>query len=218
MKTKLISSSALAMLIALGCSYMEVQTDYDRDASFLELKTYAWAKTGASGYGNPSFNNPLLDKHIHKAVNRELTHLGYERSASGSPDFLIAFRIVTDQRQEAPSTYPHYGYSSYGHGGYRYGRGYGYGYGRSRRSFYGGYGYGYGGYGYGGYGGHGGYYVREYVQGTLVLDIVDADTNEVIWRGWAIDSLDLNPEPEKVQMYVDQAVEKILERFPPTAL
>jgi hypothetical protein len=40
----------------------------------------------------------------------------------------------------------------------------------------------------------------------------------VIWRGWAIDSLDLNPEPQKVQMYVDQAVEKILDRFPPTAL
>ncbi len=66
-----------------------------------------------------------------------------------------------------------------------------------------------------GYGGsYGSSVVPEFVWGTLVVDIFDARTNELIWRGWAEDALDDNPKPEKVQMYVSEAVGKILERFP----
>src|SRR6185436_10580776 len=32
--------------------------------------------------------------------------------------------------------------------------------------------------------------VAEYEAGTLVLDVVDARTNKLIWRGWAQDTLD----------------------------
>ena len=56
----------------------------------------------------------------------------------------------------------------------------------------------------------------EYLQGTLVLDIIDARTNELIWRGWANTVLDHDPEPEEVHMYVNEAVRKMLEEFPPT--
>ena len=52
----------------------------------------------------------------------------------------------------------------------------------------------------------------------MVLDVVDARTNELIWRGWATDELDDDPTPEAVQKYVREAVEKILEEFPPASL
>ena len=56
--------------------------------------------------------------------------------------------------------------------------------------------------------------MREYLQGTLVLDIIDVRTEEVIFRGWARKSLHSDPSPEKVRMYVTEAVEEILEDFP----
>ncbi len=52
----------------------------------------------------------------------------------------------------------------------------------------------------------------------MVLDVVDARTNELTWRGWATDELDDDPTPEAVQKYVKAAVDKILEKFPPASL
>ncbi len=56
--------------------------------------------------------------------------------------------------------------------------------------------------------------MREYLRGTLVLDITDVRTGEVIWRGWASKSLHSDPRPEKVRMYVDEAVAEMLADFP----
>ena len=57
--------------------------------------------------------------------------------------------------------------------------------------------------------------IVEYEQGTLVLDIVDAKTNRVIWRGWAQDTVDgvLDDEQQMVQK-ITEAVRRILARFP----
>ncbi len=67
------------------------------------------------------------------------------------------------------------------------------------------------------YGGHGATgYAPEYLQATLVVDVVDARTNQLIWRGWANKSLGHEPEPEpkRIQKYASEAVEKILAKFP----
>ena len=69
--------------------------------------------------------------------------------------------------------------------------------------------YGYPSYGYAGAG-----RVYEYLQGTLVLDIIDVRTEEVIFRGWASKSLDSDPSPKEVRKYVTEAVAEILEDFP----
>ena len=59
-------------------------------------------------------------------------------------------------------------------------------------------------------------YTLEFVEGTLVIDVINAETNELMWRGWATKALDDDPKPDAVEMYVRQAVEKILKEFPPT--
>ncbi len=69
-------------------------------------------------------------------------------------------------------------------------------------------------YGYPGAGYAGARRGRQYPQGTLVPDIIDVRTKEVIFRGWARKSLDSDPSPKKVRMYVTKAVEEILEDFP----
>jgi hypothetical protein len=57
--------------------------------------------------------------------------------------------------------------------------------------------------------------VVEYEQGTLVLDVVDAHTNKVIWRGWAQEAVDsLLKDDDRMARQIDEAVERMLSRFP----
>lgn len=57
--------------------------------------------------------------------------------------------------------------------------------------------------------------VIEYEQGTLVLDVVDARSKKVIWRGWAQDSVQgIIDDQERLERQVDKAVTRLFERFP----
>jgi len=55
----------------------------------------------------------------------------------------------------------------------------------------------------------------EYEEGTIVLDLVDAHTNRVIWRGWAQESVDkVIDNQDRMERQINQAVTKMMERFP----
>lgn len=58
-------------------------------------------------------------------------------------------------------------------------------------------------------------YVDRYEQGTLLLDVIDASTNKLVWRGSAAARVVEDETPEERTRRVNEAVEKILERFPP---
>jgi len=58
----------------------------------------------------------------------------------------------------------------------------------------------------------GGPIARTYTEGTLILDLIDAGSRELVWRGWASEPVsEVGPGPEKVRRFV----EAILARFPP---
>jgi hypothetical protein len=59
--------------------------------------------------------------------------------------------------------------------------------------------------------------VREYEEGALVIDIVDAKRNALLWRGIGRLRLRKNPNPEQVSERVRVVVAEILTRFPPTS-
>ena len=79
------------------------------------------------------------------------------------------------------------------------------------------------GYGYRHFGSYHGSYagyssdVSSVIRGTLVLDIIDTRRNEVVFRGWASKTLLSEASPDRVHAYIDDAVEEILQRFPPEA-
>ena len=66
-----------------------------------------------------------------------------------------------------------------------------------------------------GYGFGSSFITLESLEGTLILDIFDGQTNKLIWRGWATKSLDDDPTPEEMHDYLQHAVRKILKEFPP---
>jgi hypothetical protein len=54
-----------------------------------------------------------------------------------------------------------------------------------------------------------------YDAGTLVIDLVDRRTNDLLWRGWAEAAIDrLVDHQEWLERHVDQTVAKIFERLP----
>jgi hypothetical protein len=56
--------------------------------------------------------------------------------------------------------------------------------------------------------------VLEYEEGSLILDVVRADEDELIWRGVYSEALPLNMTSDKITKLVDQAVARILANFP----
>jgi hypothetical protein len=59
------------------------------------------------------------------------------------------------------------------------------------------------------------YEPQVYDAGTLVIDLVEARTNRLIWRGWAEGNIDgLIDNQESLQKQIDEAVAHILSRLP----
>ena len=52
--------------------------------------------------------------------------------------------------------------------------------------------------------------------GTLVIDLVDAKTKTIVWRGMASKDLDPNAKPEKRDKNINQAAAKLFKHYPPT--
>jgi hypothetical protein len=61
----------------------------------------------------------------------------------------------------------------------------------------------------------GGIDVHQYEEGTLTLDFVSVDNDEMVWRGVASRALPYQSTSEQIDKLVKQAVSKILENFPP---
>ena len=57
--------------------------------------------------------------------------------------------------------------------------------------------------------------VVEFEEGTIVLDIVDARTNKVVWRGWAQGAMDgVIDNQDRLERRVDEGVTKMMLRLP----
>jgi len=56
--------------------------------------------------------------------------------------------------------------------------------------------------------------VTDYDEGTLVVDMVDARTDRLVWRGWAIDSLNgILDRQDQMEKKLNEAVAKMLAGF-----
>lgn len=55
----------------------------------------------------------------------------------------------------------------------------------------------------------------DYEQGTLVIDLVDARTNKVVWRGWAQDVMNgVIDNQSRLENQVDEGVTKMMRLLP----
>ena len=193
---KLTRAMAITIVIVMGamvagCSTIETSYDFDPKADFASLKKYLWLDMPQKLTGDPRIDgNTILASRIHEAVDTALAARGF-RKVSSDPDFLVAYHVSLDKRRSVQTLNSYYGY----------GPGWGYGYGASYRPGY--------------WAGAPETYVYEYEEGTLILDIVNPDNKELIWRGSARDEVHFKSTPEKDQTQLNEAVHAMLENFPP---
>lgn len=50
--------------------------------------------------------------------------------------------------------------------------------------------------------------------GTLIIDLLDANTNEGVWRGMTQNDLPSNPTPEKIEKKLHKVLAKMLRKYP----
>ena len=53
-----------------------------------------------------------------------------------------------------------------------------------------------------------------YSKGALLVEVLDAESDELLWAGWAVDVVELIPDPRKVAKKAEKAMVKILKQFP----
>mgnify|MGYP000367810285 CR=1 FL=1 len=191
MKTQLVNIFFVLFLVS-GCSTIKVKNDFNPDVSFTELKSYEWMVETPKRTGDPRIDdNSLLQNRVKQAVESSLALKGYSKVNTGKPDFWVSYHATLDKRTRIDEINT---YNQYSPGwGWRYGRG---------GSAY------------------GGQYINErssytYDEGTLIVDIINPENRELIWRGSATDTVNFSHSPEEKEQKINEAVEKLLEQFPP---
>ncbi len=172
---------ALVVVIGLiACSTTKVYIDYDRDADLTAYSTFAWA-----GSERPSMeeSSPLMHDRTVAYINQKLK-AGNLTQVENDPDVFVTY--YTDSREEVQLNTTSMGYG-YGGGYYRnpyWGGGMGMGMGTSTTRAY------------------------TYTRGTLVIDIWDADTKTLVWRGAMEDVV--SEDPQKAETLIYKAIDKMV--------
>lgn len=232
-----VLAGLVAVGATVGCASLRVGSDYDRDVSFAARETYDWVDSPEEDAQDVARVNPFIERRLRRAVDDELEFRGYRRVEDGPVDVLVSVSVLDAAEAGragvrlgfplmvgfsfgfAPAFYyPGYGYGYRGYlGSSRYGR---YGFGRrvafgSYRPYFG-YPYGYGSFGpYGYYGGGRTGSLESLAPGTFIIDIIDGDSGELIWRGWANGALSFAPDVDELPDFIGSVVHDIMEEFPP---
>ena len=221
-------------LIASACSPVRYGLDYDREVEFAGLSTFGVMLPNDEESEALARVSPFLGRRLERALRDEMVARGYEESPDGQPDFWIAAYPVLPPLASVEGTaapidpgpvWPPVNVSV----GFSVGTPFlpgtwGYPYHAAFSPYFGGpyLGFGYGGpaftFGIQSFGGYGPVGVPSRgtaAAGTLVIDVTDGQTEELVWQGWAEDALQDAPSGDGLSDYVGPLVERILEGFPP---
>ena len=187
MKKTLKVLPILALLILVSsCSSVRVAADYDKNAKFSEYKTFAFYKTGI----DKAEISDLDKRRILRAIEAELLAKGFTKSQN--PDLLISLFTKSQQRVDVYNNA--WGIGGWGWGGWGpwggFGPGWGWGWNQQPM-------------------------VSTSTQGTLFVDLIDANKKELIWQGMGTGYLSRNMEKKEAR--IKEFVTKIMEKYPPGA-
>jgi Domain of unknown function (DUF4136) len=186
---RLILGFALSGTMAMvPCALaQQVSTDFDHTANFETYHTFSFYKVKTA--------NPLFEQRVKDAITADLQHKGWQMVPSGGD---IAITAIGDVQQQQEYT-----------------------------TFYddiGGFGYGYRGWGgrWGGWGGRGwggGPSTATTTQqtipvGTLIVDLYDTRSKNLVFRGRATDQLHVKHTDKNIAI-VNKSVDKMFDHFPP---
>jgi hypothetical protein len=190
---------ALITALALGaCSSSSLTVSTNHAAiDFSGFKTYAWLHAEVTEENGKS--SDIIDGKVKAFVNADLESKNFTKVAKDSADFHVNYNITTQEKTDI-KTYNSYGgyypgYRSYG----AYGPGRNYVYYDSRMAMP----------------PIQEAVITEYVQGTLIIDVIDPTSNKLVWRGTAGKHLDEASSVEEREQVMAEVIGKLLAQYPP---
>lgn len=179
----------ILLLFMAACNLSElvvkINTAQDRNTQFSQYRTYNWYQPNPTG--NLATNvtvNTMLQQHLVKAIEAEFGKKGLQKSAA-NPQVLLAFDVSVKKPAQLPTQNFAEGFGY----GYAYQMGYRYDYGHTNIANY--------------------QSVDAYAPGTLIIDVIEAGSKQLIWRGWAEQVVEnFNADYQTIQNYVDDIIDK----------
>lgn len=191
---KLLFLLMLSLILMLSqCNPVKVYSDRMEGVNFERFNTFAWLPSRDTS-GNSLHENPIVLQNLRNTINKELFMRGYEIDTR-DPDILVLVHVNFKEVQELVQTpvYSSYGYyypGFYATPGYPFNYSY-----------------------YNTVPNIAGYNIQsvEFTRGTVVIDVIKSESNELIWRGWANTDIE---DPDDFQRDMRKVVEEIFEKYP----
>ncbi|GAB3999379.1 DUF4136 domain-containing protein [Spirosoma daeguense] len=179
------------LAVAFGCS-PRVAVDKSSKADFNKYKTFTWMDSDVKAGQNPVYYNQLATESVENTMSSVLQEKGLKEDKS-KPDLLVGYHFFVENKTRTVSTPSSSIYGPY------------LGWGR----------WGYRGWGPSWWGWSAPQYREEnYKAGTLVVDMVDAKTRKLVWRGSVENAL---ANPSRITAQLSREAERIVEKFPESA-
>ncbi|MEA5445847.1 DUF4136 domain-containing protein [Gammaproteobacteria bacterium AB-CW1] len=189
----------LVLLLAwlLAACATPTRSEHDPGVDFDRYQSFAWTAPRRETVRDPVLDSELLDRRVAHAVRAILKDRGYQEVDAESADFLITYHTVTRERLVSPNVRVHlhhgpsYRWHPYWHPNYH------------PHPFFGPPVH------------HHVHYVgdtRVYREGSLIVDVIDRERGELIWRGWRASEV-------RQERFRDERLKQLLQRiladFPP---
>ncbi len=175
----------LVAALLYGCAERPtIRADWDKQADFTAYSTYDFADV-LSTNGGQTYDS-LSTKYLKVAVARELDQRGYTKVDDGA-DLEVNFHLyLVDKQKVRQTTTPTVGYGYYGY----------------RRGYYG----SWGNYRYD-------TYVDDYTEGTLHIDLIDNERDQLVWEGVAVGTV-TKKAMENAETSINNVVKQIFDKYP----
>lgn len=171
---------ALAVFAGAAPAFAGAHSDYTKSFPLGTLRTFQFKEQHRISR-DPLANNSIWANDIRGEIRNDLMHRGLEEVTGGrQPDFYVAYYVGLRDRYDINSV--PYGLPVF-HRGFRTGW----------------------------WGWPRGYdvWAVPYTESTLIVDVIDAHTNQLVWRGYDSDTLNMS-KPDKS---LDKAVDNVVARF-----
>jgi hypothetical protein len=179
--SKWLAATLALCALSFAAQAQKPQIQWNNQYAFDAVETFAWQATDSS----LQQGNPFMHSLIKNTLEAELATSGLTQ-VDANPDVFVNYHASTSTDVQLRSDSYGYGFGAYGTGAWGY-----YGMGpvgpvsTTTR-------------------------VVEIERGTLVVDIWDADTKELVWRGEVSDTLPDNPQ--KAEKLVVRAIGKMADQ------
>lgn len=188
-----LRSLCLAVAIMMFGAVFVGQTRSDFNASYRFAQLHTWNFVNNDVHARDKFGgNEIWDMALRENLGFQLGRLGFIR-APENPDFYVRYRLGTQERERINVYHDWYGWSGYGYWPWAW----------PGHAYYGGWWYG-----HPGWGGTSTVYSTPYDESTLVVDILDGRTRDLIWRGW--DRREMSDHSDKT---LRKTVDKVIGRL-----